>query len=47
MSVFGDGRNHMNYLYEEIESFFNEGGTLEEFYEILHWYFEYNNFKKE
>lgn len=47
MSMFGDGRNNMNYLYEEIRDFFDNGGTLEEFHEILHCYFEYYNFKKE
>lgn len=47
MSMFGDERNYMNYLYEDIREFFDNGGTLEEFHEILHYYFENNNFKKE
>lgn len=47
MSMFGDEKNYMNCLYDEIRDFFDNGGTLEEFHEILYCYFEYNNFKKE
>ena len=35
MSMFGDSRNHMNYLYDELKDFFENGGTLKELFEIL------------
>ena len=45
MSRFGDGNSHMNYLYDNLEEFFNENqGTLEEFFEVLRYFFE--EFKK-
>ena len=46
MSYFGDGRNNMNYLYDNIDEFFKEG-TMAEFYEVLAYYFENNDFIKE
>lgn len=38
MSAFGNPKE--DYLLSEIQAFFNEGGTLEEFYKILHYFFE-------
>ena len=35
MSMFGDSRNHMNYLYDELKDFFENGGTLKELFEVL------------
>ena len=40
MSMIGDSRNHMNYLYDELKEFFENGGTLKELFEVLEWYFE-------
>ena len=40
MSMFGDSRNHMNYLYDELKEFFENGGTLQELFEVLEWYFD-------
>lgn len=40
MSVFGDGRYHMNYLYDNLEEFVEEGGTLAELFEVLEWFFK-------
>ena len=30
----------MNELYDEIETFFKNGGTLTQLFEVLKWYFE-------
>ena len=46
MSIFGDTNSKMNYLYDNIEDFFDEGGTLSEFYEVLEYYFSNNEFIK-
>jgi len=40
MSVFGDGRYHMNNLYDELENFIKEGGTLSELFEVMEWFFK-------
>ena len=48
MSVFGDDRSHMNYLYDNLEEFVNDGGTLAELFEVLEWFFrDYNKELKE
>lgn len=39
MSMFGE-RYHMETLEYEIENFFDNGGTLEQFFEVLKYYFE-------
>lgn len=46
MSYFGDDRWHMNDLVDNIDYFFNNGGTLEEFFKVLHYYFEDKELKK-
>ena len=45
--MFGDGRYYMNDLYDELETFFKNGGTLEQLFEVLKWYFELKGSDKE
>lgn len=49
MSRFGDSdrRNNMNYLYDYIEDFFQDGGNLDEFFEVLQEYFRNNKYTEE
>lgn len=41
MSMFGESRMHMEYLHDYIEDFFQEGGTLAEFFEVLEYSFRH------
>lgn len=40
MSMFGESKMYMEYFYDEIEEFFENGGTLEEFFKVLCYYFK-------
>ena len=46
MSMFGESKMYMEYFYDDIEEFFENGGILEEFFEILYNYFKNYNNKK-
>ena len=39
MSVFGDGRSHMNDLYDSLDIFIEQGGTLSEFFQVMEYFF--------
>jgi hypothetical protein len=39
MSAFGDEKYHMNDLYDELNRFVNEGGSLAELFEVLRYFF--------
>lgn len=41
MSMFGDSNYNKNDLYDNIEYFFKEGGTIEELFDVIHTVFEY------
>ena len=41
MSIFGDSNWNKNELYSNIESFFKEGGSIEELFEVVHTVFQY------
>lgn len=49
MSMFGDDNRgcNKNDLYDNIKYFFENGGTLQELFEILETYFEYYGEDKE
>lgn len=44
MSAFDNADK--DYLLSEIETFFNEGGTLEAFYDILYYFFKNYDLKE-
>lgn len=46
MSYFGDDRGRMNDLVDNIDYFFKHGGTLEEFFKVLNYFFEDKELKK-
>ena len=47
MSMFGESRMYMEYMYYNLEEFFEEHkGTLEEFFEVLNIYFRYFKLKE-
>lgn len=43
MSIFGESHPDMDDLYYDIESFFDNGGTLDEFFKVLHYYMQNYN----
>lgn len=45
MSIFGDDRQHMNYLYDDLEEFVENGGTIAELFGVLEWFFKDHNKK--
>ena len=45
MSIFGESHPDMDDLYYDIESFFDNGGTLDEFFKVLYYYMQNYNLK--
>ena len=41
MSMFGDGNWNKNELYDNINMFFEQGGSIKELFEVIHTVFEY------